>query len=506
MSPVWIVAALSLLPSSSLAADEAPVATNIILMVADGAGYNTWKASAMYEGTAGRELHDSEGWVRLAVAPRLQVQASEAHRLKTEDGSLVYDPAKAWDPTPTGAKLKGSPAFFEGYRWLQTDYPDSAGTMTTVVTGVTSYRGAINVDPDGNPIENTIARLSKNAGMRVGVVTSTQWSHATPAVAAGAHHAGRFDYCPLAVDILADAPVDLLAGCGHPEFDNNGRRIKDPSARQYRYVGGREVWEALSRPRDLVAGDVVCAGLEGQAFALTERQARNLGSWRLVSSKKKIEKLARKPARSRLLIVPEVGQSRGPDGKWVGGTLQQQRDSRGDPGETPPGHDPFIATVPSLETLTEVALEALGRGPGGFFLHVEGGAVDWAMHDNQIGRMIEEMIEFRRAVEAVVGWIDRHEAWDRTLLIVTSDHDQMLWGPRADEVPFDPLHDNGPGKMPGHRWLSGGHSNALVPLFAKGVGAERFADHADREDPVRGSYLDQADIFTVMESVLPSRP
>ena len=51
----------------------------------------------------------------------------------------------------------------------------------------------------------------------------------------------------------------------------------------------------------------------------------------------------------------------------------------------------------------------------GFFLMVEGGAVDWASHANQPGRTIEEQIDFDEAVEAVVRWVRENSNWGDTL-------------------------------------------------------------------------------------------
>ena len=106
------------------------------------------------------------------------------------------------------------------------------------------------------------------------------------------------------------------------------------------------------------------------------------------------------PTPARLLLVPQVGNqifltgrptgSGEPGTTSVGGALQQQRGSRADPRYTPPGYDPRTETVPSLATLTRVALNALDDDPEGFFLHVEGGSIDWAMHQNQMGRTIED--------------------------------------------------------------------------------------------------------------------
>ena len=99
-------------------------------------------------------------------------------------------------------------------------------------------------------------------------------------------------------------------------------------------------------------------------------------------------------------------------------------------------------------------------------------------------------------------WVDRIDAWDETLLVVTSDHGHLLWGPRSDTIPFDPIRDNGAGKLPSYRWLFDSHTNQLVPVYARGLGAERLATLADMEDPFRGNYLDQTDIFTVMKSLI----
>jgi alkaline phosphatase len=116
--------------------------------------------------------------------------------------------------------------------------------------------------------------------------------------------------------------------------------------------------------------------------------------------------------------------------------------------------------------------------------------------------MVEEMIDFKRSIEAVIDWVGAHGGWKHTLLIITADHDLMLWGPHSDSVPFDPLQDNGPGRLPSYRWLSRSHSNALVPVYARGVGAETLVSFATAEDPFYGPYLGHPDIFHVIKAVL----
>jgi len=49
--------------------------------------------------------------------------------------------------------------------------------------------------------------------------------------------------------------------------------------------------------------------------------------------------------------------------------------------------------------------------------------------------------------------------------------------------------------MPGMQWNSKGHTNHLVPFYAKGAAAESFVfRYAGKEDLVRGAYLDNRHI------------
>ena len=106
------------------------------------------------------------------------------------------------------------------------------------------------------------------------------------------------------------------------------------------------------------------------------------------------------PTPSRVCGVAQVYQ-----------TLQQDR--AGDP-TADPYVVPLIQTVPTLEEMTKAALNILDDDPDGFVLMVEGGAVDWASHANQDGRMIEEEIDFNKAVEAVVDWVQANSNWGET--------------------------------------------------------------------------------------------
>ncbi|WP_088008256.1 alkaline phosphatase [Indiicoccus explosivorum] len=77
------------------------------------------------------------------------------------------------------------------------------------------------------------------------------------------------------------------------------------------------------------------------------------------------------------------------------------------------------ASVPSLEEMTESALDRLSQDKDGFFLMVEGSQIDWAGHDNDIVGAMSEMEDFEKAFEAAIEFAkkDKH-----TLVIATADH------------------------------------------------------------------------------------
>jgi alkaline phosphatase len=186
----------------------------------------------------------------------------------------------------------------------------------------------------------------------------------------------------------------------------------------------------------------------------------------------------------------------------VGTTLQQAR-KKGASTDDPALDTPLNTSVPSLATMVQGALNILDDRPAGFFLMVEGGAPDWAAHDNQMGRLLQEQIAFQEAVEAVVAWVQTHSSWDETLVVITADHETgMLWGPESDTVPFAPLVDRGPGCVPGFKFNSEKHTNSLVPVYARGPGSERLADMVQGTDPVRGPYVDNTDIAKLLHQAV----
>jgi alkaline phosphatase len=77
--------------------------------------------------------------------------------------------------------------------------------------------------------------------------------------------------------------------------------------------------------------------------------------------------------------------------------------------------------------MTGKALDVLTRNPNGFFLMVEGGRIDHALHETTARKALQDTVAFDDAIAAA---ITRMQAIDpglkNTLIVVTADHDHTL--------------------------------------------------------------------------------
>jgi alkaline phosphatase len=156
-------------------------------------------------------------------------------------------------------------------------------------------------------------------------------------------------------------------------------------------------------------------------------------------------------------------------------------------------------------------------------------------------RYIEEQVDFNKAAQAVIEWVEANSSWEETLVIITSDHEcGGIWGEgtwtnsvggpvAADrsgdalaEARYDPakdtfneflaVQDRGKGNMPGYQFASPNHTNELVPLWALGAGSEMFAEFTRTDTRARdlwgapygwsGNYVENTRVFTVTEAAL----
>ena len=88
--------------------------------------------------------------------------------------------------------------------------PDSASTATSISTGHKTYSGTINMDETMTVKYETIAEQLKDEGYDIGVVSSVNLNHATPA-AFYCHQASRNNYYEIGEELIA-SDFDYFAG------------------------------------------------------------------------------------------------------------------------------------------------------------------------------------------------------------------------------------------------------------------------------------------------------
>lgn len=268
---------------------------------------------------------------------------------------------------------------------------DSAASMAAYMTGVKHNNGVVSMsfgtrsvapgkDANGNNLvsrcENgtaatTLLELARRRGMAVGVVTNTSVTDATPA-STYAHACHR----KLETDIAASL---VPGGAGYNKA--LGERGLDVL-----FGGGAQNFTP---------------------FAQGGKRADNRD------------------------LLAELG-SQGV--RVVNDTAQFAALQPGQPavGLFAPNHMDYDATrnpgrQPALPAMATKAIELLAPNRNGFFLMVEGGLIDHALHATLGQRALQETVTYNAALQAV---IERMEALDpgleNTLIVATADHDHTL--------------------------------------------------------------------------------
>lgn len=336
---------------------------------------------------------------------------------------------------------------------------DSASAATALSTGIKADDGNIaTTHSDTHRLLTTSEYVRMNA-KSAGVVSSVPFSHATPACFA-AHNNDRGNYTAIAREMITtygdgtgargNTPtVQVVIGGGHPTWASG-------------YIGSTE----LTALRN---------GTTGQGWTFVERATGVNGGNALLNA-----------ASTATKLFGLYGAS--------GGNLPY-RLANGSGLDT---------ENPTLAQMSAAALTVLERDPDGFFLMIEGGAIDWASHSNNMNQMIGETIGFDEAVQTVVNWVNTTDPnWSDTLLIVTADHETGYITRASGTFANVPLANPGTGVVPTSgihfAWNSTGHTNSLVPLYAKGAGSELFEDYATQYDSGYATYyLDNTKVAEVV--------
>lgn len=330
-------------------------AKNVILFIGDGMGISTITASRIYDG---------------------QEKGGQG-----EENSLSFEklPYLALSKTYS----------------VDQQTPDSAPTMTAMVTGVKTIGDSLSVnqyvahsEPKADVVNTnkltTILEQAKQEGLSVGIVSTARITHATPA-ATYAHTANRDwegdsdkpagatvpDIAAQLVDFNINGGIDVALGGGRTRFIPN--TITDP---EYGVAGKRK---------------------DGRDLTTDWTSKHNNAQY--VWNKEQFDAIDPKTT-DHLLGLFEPSH------------VHYEADRV--------AHDK--AGEPSLTEMTTKALDILKKNKNGYFLMVEGGRIDHAHHSGNAFRALTDTQQLAAAVQEAVNTTDPEE----TLIIVTADHSHVF--------------------------------------------------------------------------------
>jgi alkaline phosphatase len=264
---------------------------------------------------------------------------------------------------------------------------DSAASMSAYMTGVKQNNGVISMSGDTSAIAPaadggsrctngqavpTLLELAKARGLAAGIVTTTSVTDATPA-ATYAHACHRKLQNQIAAMMVpGGAGYNAALGKGLDVVFGGGAQYFRPASNGGKRTDGRDL--------------------------LAELQARG---YRTAGDTASLAALAPSTQPAIALFTQD----------------DLAYDAERDP-----------AKQPSLAELTRKAVSLLAqKGDQGFFLMVEGGLIDHALHGTRAKRALQETAAFDAALKAAIMEVQKIDpGLKHTLIVATADHDHTL--------------------------------------------------------------------------------
>ena len=341
-------------------------AKNIILFVGDGMSLTTVTASRIFEG--------------------------QQQGLLGEENNLSFDDFPFSGLAKTYA--------------VDTQVPDSASTMTAIISGVKTNKGLVGIDESvvrgdcGNQVGNEVVSaldLAELAGLSTGIVTTTRVTHATPA----ATYAKSPDRDWEDPSEMPKQAIEL--GC----VDIATQLIQYQANINTRYAG------AKSDGIEVVMGGGRRHFIPEKSSADTENTLKgNRPDGRNLISEWK----ALYPKGLFLNNRADFDSADFDRAQKIFGLFNKS-------------HMRFDADrktkkikEPSLSEMTDKAIQVLAKNPKGFFLMVEAGRIDHAHHAGNAYNALSDTVEFSNAVEVALNKTSTED----TLIIVTADHGHVF--------------------------------------------------------------------------------
>lgn len=355
-SPYWEIARDSLRDNARKRPNYG-TAKNVIVFVGDGMGPTTVTAGRIYEGQRdGDDLPGVRNVLDFEQLPHLAL-------------SKVYN---------TNVQI-----------------PDSAGTMTAMMTGVKTDVGILNYLPGiqrgdcTTPADQKLVPifgLAEAAGLSTGVISTARLTHATPA----ATYANMVDR-----NLENDTTVGLRPGA--EDCPDIASQLVD-----FPYGDGIELAMGGGR-RNFLREDQADPEDEGRTGSRTERDltaewAAKSDDHAFVFDRAGFDALD--PASDVRVL-----------GLFERSHMEYELDRADDAGGEP-----------SLAEMTSFAIDRLSRDEDGYVLIVEAGRIDHAHHAVNAARALGDTRAFDDAVAAALAKVDLED----TLVVVTADHGHVV--------------------------------------------------------------------------------
>lgn len=356
--------------------------------------------------------------VILCIGDGMDVATIAGARILAGQRAGLANPAEAHlfiDSMPATALMQTYP--------LDELITDSAAGITALVTGEKTQNGRLSIvsaDDGSSRVLPTILELAEGMGRSTGIVTTTRVTHATPA-GCYSHDLDRSEEEGIALQLCPGDPAyNRTLGNGLEVILGGGRRYFLPRRDGFKDEEGETGGRA-----------------DGRDLRVDLRAAGYAYTWNRDG-----------------LIALDLGHVDRLVGLFDASHMAFEADRPKD-----------VGGDPSLREMAEAAIRVLDRNPMGFFLMVEGGRIDHALHNQNPVQAFEETIAFDDAIRGMASLIDPEE----TLILVTADHSHAVT--MVPDAP-DSLHPEPLGGGGGAHAIEavalGDHSPSDVPAFAWG--------------------------------------
>ena len=355
--------------TKKLAHKEKHKAKNVILFVGDGMGISTLTAARILQGQ----------------------QAGKPG----EEGYLSFE------EFPFSALVKT-------YN-VDAQTPDSAGTMTAMMSGLKTDAGVLGVNEDiergncasvkGNEVVSLL-ELAEIRGLSTGVISTARITHATPA-ATYAKSAERNweDISDMSSDAVEQGCKDIASQLVNFE-ENLEQRYQgvDVDGIEVVFGGGRRHFLPKDAAFNSADARSEIEGDRTDSVDLTAQWQTSYPQGKYIIDQAGFDVL---DAANTPQVLGLFNESH----------MQYEADRAND-----------IAGEPSLTQMTTKALDILDNNEKGYFLTVESGRIDHGHHAGSAYNALTDTLEFAKAVQAAIDNTNPEE----TLILVTADHSHVF--------------------------------------------------------------------------------